>query len=80
MQAPGNKDDIPDYETIATYKTEIAKNGAPAGVMAGTTAMAKGKFGRGHVFCFSPHPEMTKGLEPLVRYAIEDVTKGRLQK
>lgn len=76
LLAPGEKEDIPDYEAIALYKTEIAENGAPAGVMAGTTAVARGRFGGGRVFCFSPHPEMTKGLEPLVRYAIEDVKRS----
>ena len=71
--------DIPDYETIATYKTEIAKNGAPKGVMPGTTAIAHGRYGKGRVLCFSPHPEKTEGLEDLVRVAIEHVKRRRTQ-
>lgn len=71
LLAPRNNPDIADFETLATFKTEIAKNGAPEGVMKGTTAIARGEFGRGRVFCFSPHPELTDGLEPLVQIAIE---------
>ena len=77
LLAPHNHPNIADYETIATYKTEIAKNGAPEGIMKGTTAIAAGQYGHGRVFCFSPHPEMTKGLEPLVHYAIDQVKRNR---
>lgn len=75
LLAPGNKLDIEDYHAVATFKTEIAKNGAPKGVMVGTTAIAQGKFGQGRVVCFSPHPEMTEGLDDLVRQAIEHVRR-----
>lgn len=76
LLAPRNNPDIADYETLATFKTEIAENGAPEGVMKGTTAIARGEFGRGRVFCFSPHPELTEGLEPLVHVAIEYVKRN----
>lgn len=39
------------------------QNGAPTGVMIGTTAIALGEFGKGRVICFSPHPEKTPNLE-----------------
>jgi hypothetical protein len=45
--------------------------------MKGTTAIARGEFGRGRVFCFSPHPEMTEGLEPLVHVAIDFVKRNQ---
>ncbi len=73
LLAPRNNPDIPDYQTLATFKTEIARNGAPEGVMKNTTAIAAGQFGHGRVLCFSPHPEKTKGLEPLLQYAINHV-------
>jgi hypothetical protein len=76
LLAPASNPDIPDYEPLATYKTEIALNGAPKGVMPGTTAVAQGKFGTGRVVCFSPHPEMTAGLENMVRHAIDLVNQG----
>jgi beta-aspartyl-peptidase (threonine type) len=70
LLAPANRPEIPDYQPLALYETEIAKNGAPMGVMKGTTAIASGEFGRGRVFCFSPHPEKTKGLENFLYRAI----------
>jgi putative intracellular protease/amidase len=69
LLAPADKAEIPDYECLAVFETEMAKKGAPTGVMKGTTAAARGTFGRGHVFCFSPHPEKTPGLEHFVRAA-----------
>jgi glutamine amidotransferase-like uncharacterized protein/N-formylglutamate amidohydrolase len=77
LLAPANRPEIEDYETIATFETEIANNGAPKGVMLGTTAIAKGRFGKGRVVCFSPHPELTEGLEPLLKHAIDHVNRKR---
>lgn len=67
-----------DYVLLGAYETEIAKNGAPSGVMIGTTAIAAGTFGRGKVVCFSPHPEKTDGLGSFVHRAIEHVTGASL--
>ncbi|UCG49458.1 MAG: succinylglutamate desuccinylase/aspartoacylase family protein [Phycisphaerales bacterium] len=69
--APALDPNIPDFEALAHFRTEIAKNGAPEGVMIDTPAIITGRFGKGRVFCSSPHPESTKGLEPLVRRAIQ---------
>ena len=80
LLAPGNHDHIEDFQTLATYKTEVVKNGASPGVMIGTVAMAKGRFGQGAVICYSPHPELTVGLESLLERAIKMVarkTKGK---
>jgi len=76
LLAPANRDDIDDYQVLATFESEIAKNGAPKGVMKGTTAIAKGEFGNGRVVCFSPHPEMTEGLAELVHHAIQHVKRN----
>ncbi len=76
LLAPADRPEIKDYETIATFDTEIAENGAPKGVMPGTTAIAKGEFGKGRVICFSPHPELTDGLQHLLKLAIDDVKKS----
>jgi len=70
LLAPADNPDIPDYEVLASYESEIARNGAPKGVMIGTTAIARGRFGKGEVFCFSPHPEKTKALDSLLHQAI----------
>jgi glutamine amidotransferase-like uncharacterized protein len=70
LLGPGEKDDIEDYEALASFETEIRDNGAPVGAMKGTTAIARGKFGKGRVVCFSPHPEKTPGREPFLQSAV----------
>lgn len=70
LLAPANDPEVPDYEGLAKFETEIARNGAPAGVMTGTTAIACGTYHQGRVICFSPHPERTAGLETLLTRAV----------
>ena len=70
LLAPAENAGIPDYERLGVYETEIAKNGAPKGVMKGTTAIASAPFGKGRVFCFSPHPEKTPRLEQMLTRSI----------
>ena len=69
LLAPDGKTNLPPYQVLATFHSEMAKKGAPTGVMSGTTAIATGVYGKGRVLCFSPHPEKTKGLEDFVRRA-----------
>ncbi len=68
--APAQDANIPDFKALAHFRTEINKNNAPEGVMKDTPAVIVGRYGHGRVFCSSPHPESTEGLEPLVRQAI----------
>lgn len=68
---PDNKPDLPAFEPLAKYATEIAKNGAPSGVMIGTTAIARARFGQGRVICYSPHPEVSDGPNHLITAGIE---------
>jgi len=75
LLAPAGKPEIPDYETLGIFETEIAKNGAPPGVMKGTTAIAAAPFGQGRVFCFSPHPEKTDAVKGQVLKAIQWAAK-----
>jgi glutamine amidotransferase-like uncharacterized protein len=75
LLGPGGKDDINDYELLATFESEIAKKGAPAGVMKGTAAIARGTFGKGRVQCFSPHPEKTPGREAFLQAAVRWVAQ-----
>ena len=77
LLARANRSELPDYTVLATYDSEIAKNGAPSGVMPGTTAIARSMYGKGHVVCFSPHPELTDGLDSMVRQALVHVVHRR---
>jgi len=66
LMAPAHHKGLPDYETLATFRTQVAKNGASRDVMPGATAVAASEFGKGRVLCFSPHPEETEGLHKLL--------------
>lgn len=77
LLAPAGKPEIPDYEQLAVFETEMTKNGAPAGVMKGTTAAARGVFGQGRVFCFSPHPEQTGRLDHYIEAAMRWVAESQ---
>jgi hypothetical protein len=70
LLAPAAEAKLPGYTALTVFDSEIAQNGAPKGIMIGTTAMACGQFGKGRVFVSSPHPEKTKGLDGIVRTAI----------
>ena len=70
LLAPAGDAKVPDFDTLATFAGDIAKNGAPKGVMPGTTAIAAGSYGQGRVLCFSPHPEKTESLRNLVHRAV----------
>ena len=61
LLVPDDQPDLPAFESLASYATEIAKKGAPSGVMVGTTAIARTTYGNGRVICFSPHCEVTGG-------------------
>jgi putative intracellular protease/amidase len=68
---------IPDFKPLALFRTELAENETPRGVMVNSPAAAAGTLGKGRVITFSPHPEQTDGLEGLVIRAIEWVGKRR---
>jgi predicted deacylase/glutamine amidotransferase-like uncharacterized protein len=67
--APAGDDEIDDFEPLAHFRTELAKNGARAGAMVDTPAILSGKLGKGRVLCISPHPESSESLHGIVRRA-----------
>jgi hypothetical protein len=66
LLVPGEHPELPGYEVLATYRTEIAAKGAPAGAMTDTHAIVRSDFGQGRVICFSPHPETSEGPNDLI--------------
>ena len=62
--------DLPEFETLVSFRTELALNDTPVGVMVNAPAMVRASYGLGRVFTSSPHPEQTVGLEPLVEKAV----------
>lgn len=69
--------EVPDYESLALYSTEIAEKEAPEGIMVGNSAIVRTEYGKGRVFCFSPHPEMTDGLAYMIPMAVKWLAVGR---
>lgn len=68
---PAQIDTLPDFEPLAFFRSELAENGAPPGIMIDSPAIVAGRCDRGRVVCSSPHPESTPGLEVLVSRAID---------
>lgn len=71
VMEPAGSPDIPDYVSLADFKTEVADNDTPKGIQIGSPAILVGTFGKGHVIGISPHPEQTEGLEAIVPKLIE---------
>ncbi|MFM8337031.1 MAG: BPL-N domain-containing protein [Opitutaceae bacterium] len=67
---PLGRADLPPYEVAAVFRTEIAKNGTPVGVMIDSPAVVRAPFGKGRVLTISPHSEDTPGLENFVPLAL----------
>jgi hypothetical protein len=74
---PAANDSLPDFEPLALFRSELAENGSPAGVMVGSPAIAAGQCGQGRVLCISPHPEQTEGLEHYIPRAVKWIAGKR---
>ena len=66
---PAGRTDLAPYTPLAFFRTELAENNSPVGVMVDSPAFVRGQFGQGRVFISSPHPEATPGLEPAIERA-----------
>ena len=69
--------DLPEFEVLMAFRTELAENDTPVGIMVNAPAMVRSNFGLGRVFTSSPHPEQTAGLEPLVEKAVRWVARSK---
>lgn len=76
LLAPADKEGLVPYTALATYESEIAKKGAPSGVMVGTTAIAEGKAGEGRVVAISAHPEKWLKYNEMIRRVVAYVGKA----
>jgi glutamine amidotransferase-like uncharacterized protein len=66
LLAPAHYEGLTAYQTLARYTTAIARHGARASTMIGTTAIARSTYGNGRVICYSPHPEASGGPHHLL--------------
>jgi putative intracellular protease/amidase len=67
---PAGRADLPEYEPLAIFRTELAEHDTPKGAMVNTPAWIRGTCGKGRVLISSPHPEQQEGMEPFVEHAV----------
>ncbi len=75
--SPGKSDTAPDYEVLATFRSENFLYDVQKGTMTGKPAILRSTFGKGSVVAFSPHFESTKGKEYVVLNAIKQVVSSQ---
>jgi len=68
---PAGVDTIGDFEPLAFFRSELAKNESPVGAQVDSPAMVAGSYGEGRVLCSSPHPEQQAGMEHFVLKAVQ---------
>ena len=73
--AAAKDDELRDFEPLAYFRSEFAKNGARRGAMVDTPAILSGEMGKGRVLCISPHPESSEALHGIVRKAAAWLTE-----
>lgn len=64
------RSELPAFVVLAWFRTEVYECPSQRGTMVNTPAIIASKFGAGTVLLFSPHPEMTPGMEALVTDAM----------
>jgi glutamine amidotransferase-like uncharacterized protein len=62
---------LPEFKTLAVFRTEKAENGSPVGAMVDSPAIVTSTCGKGRVVVISPHPEQSKGAESMIPAAIK---------
>lgn len=67
----GTNHKLPDYTPLAWFRSEVSHYEPQRGTMVDTPAIITAPFGKGRVLCISPHPEATKGLEPIIIQSLE---------
>jgi putative intracellular protease/amidase len=65
-----NREGIAPFEPLAIFRTELAENDSPKGVMVDSPAIVRGVYGKGRVISSSPHPEQTNGMESFIESAV----------
>jgi glutamine amidotransferase-like uncharacterized protein len=74
---PDSHKDLPSYELVAFFRSELAKNGSPEGVMVNSPAIVRAECGKGRVIISSPHPEQTAGMEGFIEHAVRWVARKK---
>lgn len=73
---PANAPELPPYEVLAWFRSEVASNDTPKGIQINSPAIFAGTYKKGRVVCISPHPEQTAGLEYIAPHAVNWVASA----
>ncbi|MDR1963194.1 MAG: glycosyltransferase family 39 protein [Planctomycetaceae bacterium] len=73
------RSDLPSCITLATYRSDVYSYRFQQGTMPNTPAIIAGQFGQGNVILFSPHPELTEGMESIIHDAVRSARKGKIK-
>jgi glutamine amidotransferase-like uncharacterized protein len=60
----------PAFVPLGHYRSEVSQYEAQRGTMIDSPSIIAAQFGKGRIIAISPHPEVTAGLEGLVKRAI----------
>jgi glutamine amidotransferase-like uncharacterized protein len=72
--SPANLSNLPDYQVLAWFRSEVAHYEPQKGTMVNTPAIITGAFGKGRALSISPHPESSKDLRSMVARGIRWVS------
>jgi len=70
IMSPMGVKGLGEFRTLAHFRSEVSRYDPQKGTMVNTPAIISGNFGKGRVFCISPHPESSRSLHKLMENAI----------
>ena len=73
--SPGNRPDLPEFSTLAYFRTENGIYEAQKNTMVNTPAVVVSQFGKGSVLAISPHFESTKDRGKVILDALNYVRR-----
>jgi glutamine amidotransferase-like uncharacterized protein len=76
---PAGIADLPEYEVLAWFRSEIAENGTPPGIQIDSPAILTAPYGKGRVLISSPHPELTPALNDWIKRNVRYLAKTQSQ-
>lgn len=71
----GDEADMPAFQPLAYFRTEVAENDTPVGAMVNSPAIVFSTFGKGKLITMSPHPEQTDALNDMITKAVKWVAR-----
>ena len=67
---PAGRTDLPEYVSLAFYRSEVWLHEFHRGTMTNSTSILAARFGKGNVIIFSPHPEALRETQPMLARAV----------